>query len=113
MASYRAPTDQEQAAAKQAGALRALGPCAMRARFDAGRGRIVLELDRGVSLAFEPAIYPDLASAGAADLAEVEILGAGTAINFPRIDVSLSLEILIADLLGSSNPGQRNALSEG
>ena len=113
MAPYRTPTAQEQADAKQAGVQRALRPRAVGARFDAGDGRIVIELDRG-SLAFEPAIYADLASAAAYDLAKVEILGAGTAINFPRIDVSLSLENLIADLLGSPNPGhRRNASSEG
>lgn len=97
MGQYRTPTLEEVVAAKRAGAERLKAARAVAASFDAGKNLIVLELDRGGTIAFEVAIYRYLAKAAPADLAEIEILGGGAAINFPRIDVSLSVGALIAD----------------
>lgn len=99
MGQYRSPTAKQAARAWQDGARHARGPLVMAAHFDASRGRIVLELNRQCSIAFEPAAYPYLAKASLSDLEEIEILGSGSAVNFPRVDVSLSVERLIADLL--------------
>ena len=99
MGIYRGPTDDEQAAAKRLGAIRAKAPRVTFPEFDRTRGRVVLELDRGFAMAFDPGIYSELSRGSASDLEEVELLGTGTAISFPRIDVSLSVENLIADLL--------------
>ena len=100
MGQYRIPTAAEAAQAREAGAQRATGPLAVAAHFDPTTGRIVIELDRQCSIAFDPAACHHLSAASRYELQEIEILGAGTAINFPRIDVSLSLGNLVADLLG-------------
>ena len=100
MGQYRIPTAVEAAQAREAGAQRATGPLAVAAHLDPTTGRIVIELDRQCSIAFGPAVCHHLSRASRHDLQEIEILGAGTALNFPRIDVSLSLGILVADLLG-------------
>lgn len=103
MGPYRPPTAKKAAEARRAGARRAAGPLAKAAHFDGARGRIVVELNRQCSIAFDPAVYPYLAQASHAELEEIEILAAGTAINFPRIDVSLSLASLVADLLAPAD----------
>lgn len=103
MGQYLSPTAEQAAQAQRAGAQRIAGPLVMAARFDDARGRIVLELDRQCSIAFDPAVYPYLAQASSAELEEIEILAAGKAINFPQIDISLSLAALIADLLAPSD----------
>ena len=102
MGQYRRPTATEAAQARRAGEQRAGGPLATSAHLDTARGRIALDLDRQCSIAFHPAVYPVLAAASHLELEEIEILGAGTAINFPRIDVSVSLASLIADLFAPS-----------
>lgn len=99
MGRYQTPTAQETAQAKRVGAQRIAGPLALAAHFDTLGGRVVVELDRQCSFAFDPTICPSLSGAGGFELSEIEILGAGTAINFPRIDISLSLAHLISDLL--------------
>lgn len=103
MSQYRSRSAKQAARAQLAGAKRAVGPLVMAAHFDAARGRVVLELDRQCSIAFDPAVYPYLSDASRSELEEIEILGAGTAINFPQIDISLSLSALIADLLTPSD----------
>lgn len=108
MGQYRIPTANEAAGAQQAGAQRAAGPLVTAAHLDAARGRIVLELDRQCSIAFDPAIYPVLAKASLLNLEEIAILGRGSAINFPRVDVSVSVENLLADLLTA---GEDHALT--
>ena len=101
MGQYRIPTAAEAAQAREAGAQRATGPLAVAAHFDPTTGRIVIELDRQCSIAFDPAVCHHLSAASRYELQEIEILGAGTAINFPRIDVSLALGDLVADLVGA------------
>jgi hypothetical protein len=95
---YRIPTATEAAQVRGTGAQRAR-PRVVTAHFDVSVARIVLELDRQCSIAFDPAVYPYLSAASGFELEEIEVLGAGAAINFPRLDISLSLENLIADLL--------------
>lgn len=102
MAEYRAPTARERASVRRLGARRANAPQVVGVRFDAGRDRIVLELNRDCAIAFSPTIYPALAQASPSELGVIEILGPGSAILFPQIDVSISVENLIADLMASA-----------
>ena len=92
-------TDAEYEAAIERGRHR--GPRAISARYDRGRGRIVVRLDTGLELAFAPREAQGLEVAKVADLAGVEVVGAGTAIYFPTLDEGLSIEGLLAGRLGS------------
>ena len=52
-------------------------PHALSARYDAKAERIIVELTNGATFAFPPALVEDLCEATPAQLAEVEVLGAG------------------------------------
>ncbi len=76
-------------------------PRAMTARYDAGSGRVLVELDNDCSFAFPARLAEGLADASDADLAEVEILGAGYGLHWESLDVDLSLPGLLAGLFGT------------
>ena len=65
------------------------------------RGRVVVELDNGCTLAFPPALSQGLAGARAADLSIIEITPSGLGLHWPRLDADLSVPGLIQGVLGS------------
>ena len=71
-------------------------PQARAARFDARKKLIVIRLDSGALFAFPPRLAQGLADARPADLAEIEVSPAGTGLYWPRLDVDLSVQGLLA-----------------
>ncbi len=74
---------------------------AVAARYDAERGRIVIELSTEADISFPAHRLEGLAGASPADLAEIEISPAGFALHFPRLDADFALAPLLAGIFGS------------
>jgi hypothetical protein len=74
---------------------------AVAAHYDAGRGRIVIELSTGADISFPAHRLEGLAGAAPADLAEIEISPAGIALHFPRLDADFALTPLLSGITGS------------
>ena len=88
-------------AAQQRGSERLRGPRAVAARYDAGRGRVIVTLSTGVELGLLPRDVEGLAGASAADLRVVEVDAMGLGIHFPRLDADLHVPALLDGVLGS------------
>ncbi|MCX8086041.1 MAG: DUF2442 domain-containing protein [Rhodocyclaceae bacterium] len=88
-------------AAKQRGAAVQRAPHAKSARYDRRRGRIVVELDNGCAFAFPARLVQGLAAATADQLAEIELLGDGYALHWPRINADIRIEGALAGIYGS------------
>ena len=88
-------------AAKQRGEDRLRGPRAVAARYDAGRGRVVITLSTGVELGLLPRDVEGLAGASAEDLRVIEVEVMGLGIHFPRLDADLYVPALLEGVLGS------------
>jgi hypothetical protein len=88
-------------AAKRRGDARLRGPRAVAARYDAGRGRVVIILSTGVELGLAPRDVEGLADASAEDLREIEIEAEGLGVHFPRLDADLYVPALLEGVLGS------------
>lgn len=94
-------TDERYEAAKQRGEEHMRGPRAVAARYDAGRGRVVITLTSGVELGLAPRDVEGLAGASADDLRVVEIDALGLGVHFPRLDADLYVPALLDGVLGS------------
>ncbi len=94
-------TDEQFEAAKRRGEDRLRGPLAVAARYDAGRGRVVIALSTGVELGLAPRDVEGLAGASTEDLRAVEVNGMGLGVHFPRLDVDLYVPALLEGVLGS------------
>ncbi len=77
------------------------GPVAVAARYDQLSGRVVIELDSGLEIAFKPQQAQGLDTATPADLGEIEISPSGQGLYFPSIDADLYLPALLEGFLGS------------
>jgi Protein of unknown function (DUF2442) len=78
----------------------ALRPHALSANFDRDHHRIVIHLDTGLDLSFDPRTAFGLERANASELSEVEIVGAGGSIHFPQLDAFFSIPKLLEGFLG-------------
>jgi hypothetical protein len=96
-----AKPDEFTAATRRAADRRANEPVAIAARYDRRRGRIVVDLDTGIELAFPPHIAEGLADAKPADLMDIEISPSGFGIHFPKLDAHLYLPSLMQGIFGS------------
>jgi hypothetical protein len=95
-------TDRQIEAAQQRGArARAFEPRAKSARYDSASGRIAVELTNGCAFVFPPASAEGLADATPPQLAQVEILGAGSGLHWEELDVDLSVPGLLAGVFGT------------
>lgn len=94
-------TDEQFEAAKRRGDARLQGPHAVTARYDAGRGRLVIALSTGVELGLAPRDVEGLAGASVDDLRAVEIDSQGLGIHFPRLDADVYVPALLEGVLGS------------
>ena len=88
-------------AARQRGHDRLSGPHAVAARYDAGRGRVVITLSTGVELGLLPRDVEGLTGAPAEDLRVVEEDPMGLGVHFPRLDADLYIPALLEGVLGS------------
>jgi hypothetical protein len=91
---YAAATKRGQAEAKK-------GALAVAARYDKATRRIVVELANGVTLLVPARLIQGLQKAAAQDLAEVEILGAGSGLYWPKLDVDTGVAGLLAGVFGA------------
>jgi hypothetical protein len=74
---------------------------AVRAKYDSKTGRIVLDLDTGLSLSFYPEAAEGLANASARQLSDIEITPSGLGLHWPRLDADIYLPALLDGLLGT------------
>ncbi len=88
------------------------GPVAVAGRYDQQAGRVVIELDSGLEIAFRPQHAQGLEAATTADLSEIDSSPSGQGLYFPAIDADLYLPALFKDLLGYKTrlptPGQNS-----
>ena len=76
-------------------------PRAASVHYDSKSRRLVVDLINGCTLIVPAALLQGLARAKASDLADVHILGPGTTLNFPRLDVQFSVTGLVAGIFGT------------
>lgn len=96
-------TDAQIAAAENRGRfVLATQPHAASARYDAKAKRVVVELTNGATFAFPPALVEDLCDATPAQLAEVEVLGAGFSLHWETLDVDFSVPGLVNGVFGTA-----------
>ena len=77
-------------------------PHALSARYDAKAERIIVELTNGATFAFPTALVEGLCEATPAQLAEVEVLGAGFGLHWESIDVDYSVPGLVSGVFGTA-----------
>ena len=107
MAEFKAITE---AAFREGGERgRALRPHALSVTFDRDHHRVVIHLDTGLDLSFDPRSAFGLERASASELSDVEIAGAGSAIHFPRLDAFFSIPKLLEGFLGPLHWSRRES----
>lgn len=95
-------TDEEFEAATKRGEERMrTDPRATAARYDAETGRVVIELANGCTYIFPAAMAQELHGADDADLAEIQIDGAGFNLHWPRLDADLYVPATVAGVSGT------------
>ena len=95
-------TDEEFEAATRRGEERMrTDPRATSARYDAETGRVVIELANGCTYIFPAAMAQELHGADDADLAEIQIDGAGFNLHWPRLDADLYVPATVAGVFGT------------
>src|SRR6516165_9274914 len=83
--------ERQFAAATRRGAARIeREPLAVRAKYDRRSRRIVIDLSNRCTLLLPPELAQGLRGASAADLSKVRLLGPGTTISWPALDVQFS-----------------------
>jgi hypothetical protein len=95
-------SNEQIAAARKAGA--AVGPVVTAARYRRASGKLEIEYANGVTLSVPVAIIQELRLAGeasAADLAKIEVWGAGHDLYFPRLEVFVHAPSLLQGVFGT------------
>jgi len=82
------------------------------ARFDRRTGRIVVELDNDCVFAFPAHRVQGLEDATPAQLADIELLGGGYGLHWPRVNASVRIEGALAGIFGSRKWMMRMAARE-
>lgn len=96
--------DQQFAAAQKRGKQEmAKGAYAIAARYSKTSQRIIVELASGATLMIPANLIQGLQSATAKDLTTIEILGVGSGLYWPRIEVDISVAGLLQGLFGSQS----------
>jgi hypothetical protein len=94
--------ERQFAAATRRGAARIeREPLAVRAKYDRRSRRIVIDLSNRCTLLLPPELAQGLRGASAADLSKVRLLGPGTTISWPALDVQFSVTGLLAGVFGT------------
>ena len=76
-------------------------PRAKSAYYDAGNGRIVVELLNGCTFVFPAHLAQGLRGASGQDLAEVKVMPLGFSLHWEKLDADFTLEGLMAGRFGS------------
>ena len=96
--------DQQFAAAQKRGKQEmAKGAYAIDARYSKTSQRIIVELASGATLMIPANLIQGLQNAAAKDLSIIEILGVGSGLYWPRLEVDISVAGLLQGLFGSQN----------
>lgn len=96
-------SDAQIEAANEAGRVyRETHPHAAAVRYDAKSERIVVDLTNGATFAFPPRLVEGLEGATAAQLAEVEVSGAGGGLHWETLDVDYSVPGLVNGVFGTA-----------
>lgn len=74
---------------------------AVAARYIRSRALVEIELDNGAYFSFPPALTQALANAKPSQLAQVQVVGGGTGLYFPRLDADLYVPALFEGVFGS------------
>jgi Protein of unknown function (DUF2442) len=100
---------QIDAALRRGQSARLQEPRANAARYDRQLDRVIVELTNGCTFAFPPRLAQGLQDASAEQLAQVEILGAGSGLHWEAFDADLSIPGLLAGLFGTKAYMARHA----
>ncbi len=95
------PKEELKAANKRAAAHLSRTPTAVAAHYDSRTGRLVVDLNTGLQIAFKPQDAQGLEEAQPEQLAKIEISPSGLGLHFPDLDADLYLPGLLEGLLGS------------
>lgn len=90
-----------EAANRRGAATKATFPAAVAVRYDSLGGRIVISLDSGLDLAFDPRHAQGFEHALPEQLDVAEISPSGLGVHFPKLDTDLYIPGLIEGFLGS------------
>ncbi len=93
--------DEFELANARARARSGKSPMAVAARFDAPRGRVVVEFHSGLELTFDPATTQGLARARPAELKRIKISPSGFGLHFPDLDADIYLPALLEGIVDS------------
>lgn len=74
------------------------GVFATAARYDKAKRRLVVDLANGMTLLIPTHLLQGLQAAKAKELAEIEILGVGSGLYWPKLDVDIALTGLLANI---------------
>jgi len=104
MVLSNAEFQRQYVAATQRGNRRlASQPVATAVRYDRRVRKVVIDLSNGCTLLVPPELVQGLSGASAGELAAAKILGSGTAIDWPKLDVQLSVAGLLAGNFGTAS----------
>jgi hypothetical protein len=96
-------TDREvDQAEKRMAALRDAGH-AVSAHYERRSGRVVVELNTGVQLAFPAKLAEGLSDAKPESLTEIEITPTGLGLHWPKLDADVYVPALLQGVFGSKN----------
>ncbi len=87
-------------------------PHAKSARFDRRSRRILVEMDNGCLFAFPAKHVQGLELATPEELADIELLGGGYALHWPRANADIRIESALAGIFGSKKWMMRLAAKE-
>jgi Protein of unknown function (DUF2442) len=97
-------SDSRIAAARALGnVVKALEPRASAARYDSQKREIVVELTNGATFMIPSVLIEGLSGASDADLANVEILGAGYGLHWDSLDVDFTVPGLLTGMFGTKS----------
>ncbi len=92
---------QYEAATKRGKEEVAKGTYAVAARYNKTNKRIVIELANGATLLIPAPLIQGLQAASARDLSAIEILGTGTGLYWPALEVEIGVAGLLEGVFGS------------
>lgn len=86
---------------------------AIAAHYDAVKMHIVIGLDNGAEFSFPSTLAMGLDAACADDLSVIELFPLGTGLHWPRLDVDLTVDGLLAGVFGSRSWMRDHAVRAG
>jgi hypothetical protein len=94
--------EQIRAANERGRIVRETQPHARSARYDAKADRVVVDLTNGATFAFPPRLVEGLHDASPAEIAEVEIIGAGFGLHWEALDLDYTVSGLVNGVFGTA-----------